>query len=402
MKNGFELLDSLINSYRNDLIKTMENMISIRAISPKNGGNGESDRADFLEDLLTSWGLRIQRHTYVDDSGIKRPSITARLNGTGRTVWYVGHIDTVTEGDISMWSRDPFKAFVEGNRIYGRGTNDDGQGILSSMYALKALKESGLKTRYDFGLVLAADEENGSRYGMQKLVEERMFNKEDMFVVPDWMTPNGTAIEIGEKGMLWLKITVIGKQMHASTPENGKNAYRQMILFLNDVDLLLHSKYNSRNNIFRPNISTFEMTKHEKNVDSINIIPGIEVSYMDCRILPEYNIDHIISDIKTLAASEKFEDVRIDVAEILKDEPAPITDPNSEIVKLLGSAIKDLRGKKVETVGIGGGTCAAFPRRAGMQAVVWSTGPETAHSPNEYTDINDIINDAKVFAYMLL
>ena len=54
----------------------------------------------------------------------------------------MSHIDTVTEGDVNLWKTDPFKAVIKNGNMYGRGTMDDGQPVISSMYALKALKES--------------------------------------------------------------------------------------------------------------------------------------------------------------------------------------------------------------------------------------------------------------------
>ena len=63
-----------------------------------------------------------------------------------------------------------------------------------------------------------------------------------MFCVLDMWSDDGARIEIGEKGMLWLKITVNGKQVHASTPADGKNAYRYAINFIHEADEFLHSK----------------------------------------------------------------------------------------------------------------------------------------------------------------
>ncbi|MEM1720031.1 MAG: M20/M25/M40 family metallo-hydrolase, partial [Desulfurococcaceae archaeon] len=52
--------------------------------------------------------------------------------------------------------------------------------------------------------------------------------------------------------------------------------------------------------------------------------------------------------------------------------------------------------------GIGGGTVAAFFRRIGIPAAVWSTVDETAHSPNEYCIIGNLVADAKVMAYLMV
>ncbi len=402
MKPGFSAISKLIDSYESQMVGTMCKMIPIKAISPKSAGQGESRRADFLEKTLKSWGLRTRRYDYRDDTGAKRSNVVTVLGNLKRTIWFVGHIDTVSEGDLKLWNTDPFVAKVRNGRIYGRGAEDNGQGVISSMYALKALKESNAKLKYNFGLALVADEEVGSRFGMQKLMNEGIFKKSDMFMVPDSGVSDGSVIEIGEKGMLWLKVTVKGKQAHASIPDEGKNAFRYSIRFLNEVDLMLHSKYKKKNPLFHPAVSTFEMTKHEKNVDSVNIIPGSDVSYIDSRVLPQYKLDNVISDIKGIAKSSRFKEVKIEIETFNREDCAPITSPDSEIVRLLGSSIKELRGIKPVTEGIGGGTCAAFARKAGMDAAVWVTNDDIAHTPNEYCKITNLVNDAKVFARMLV
>jgi len=58
-------------------------------------------------------------------------------------------------------------------------------------------------------------------------------------------------------------------------------------------------------------------------------------------------------------------------------------------------------GVEPRPVGIGGGTCANFFRLAGMDAYVWQTIEELAHQPNEYCVIDNLVNDAKVYATVL-
>ena len=60
------------------------------------------------------------------------------------------------------------------------------------------------------------------------------------------------------------------------------------------------------------------------------------------------------------------------------------------------------RGLDATVGGIGGGTCAAFFRKQGIPAVVWSTIDEVAHQPDEYARIKNMVEDAKVFALLAL
>ncbi len=396
--NALEMIDS----YKEEILKTAKAMISIKAISPESGGEGESKRADYLSGLLSGMGFKVERYDYKDGRGVMRPNLAVVFGNNERTLWIVSHMDTVSEGDLSLWTHDPFTLYVEGDKLYGRGINDDGQDVLSGIYALKVLKESKAKLKYNYGLALVADEELGSRFGIEKLIEEGIFKKDDMFIVPDGGNNRGDEIEVAEKGILWVKVSVHGKQVHASTPKMGVNAYRKAIEFVGAADRLLHEKYAARNPLFQPDASTFEMTKHEKNTDSVNIIPGLDVSYIDCRVLPEYSLDLVLEDLKKLAASKDFANARIDIEAFNREDAAEPTPADSEIAKLTARSVKAIVGIEPRMVGIGGGTCAAFFRKKGMPAVVWSKKFDIAHQPNEYALLSDILLDAKVFADMCM
>lgn len=392
----------LIEGYGKEITETLSKVIAIKSISPKSGGEGELKRAQFLESFLKEMGVKPQRYDYKDDMGAIRSSVVVKYGSCDQTIWIIGHIDTVSEGDRSLWKTDPFKATVMNGRIYGRGAADNGQGTMICLYVLKALKESGASLKYNVGLVLAADEEIGSVYGLQKLLKENIFKDGDMFIVPDWGTPKGDMIEVGEKSLLWLKFTVTGEQAHASTPNMGVNAFRYASLYICMADELLHRKYNKASKIFDPQVSTFEMTKHEKNVDSTNIMPGKDVFYIDCRVLPEYDVNEITKDLRELAKRPEFKKVKIDVEEFMKQEAAPPTREDSAIAKMLENSLLSVRGIKAKKIGIGGGTCAAFVRRAGYDSVVYGTQDDVAHQPNEYVVLNNIINDAKTVAQLFV
>lgn len=384
--------DRAVLSYRKEMTDTLTKMISIKAVSPESGGDGEGKRADFLEGILRSWGLKPKRYEYADNHGVKRPNLVVKYGKGEKTLWLVAHIDTVAEGDRDLWKTDPFKGVVKGGKVYGRGSQDNGQGVVASMYALKALLGRDLK--YNFGLILAADEELGSVYGCRKLINERIFEKGDMFIVPDHGVPSGRDIEIVEKSRLVLKVTVIGRQAHAAYPNKGINALREAAKYMLETDAYLHRKYSMTTKQFPRLGSTFEMTKHEKNVDSINIIPGEEVYYLDCRVTPGYDLGQIVKELKKIR--EKYAaKIRIEVVD--KEEEASPMRHDSEIIMLLRKAIKDVLGEEAALIGIGGGTMARYVRLAGFDAAVWTVEHNVAHQPNEYVPIDDFMKTARVF-----
>ena len=218
-----------------------------------------------------------------------------------------------------------------------------------------------------------------------------------MFVVPDITTPKGSKIEIAEKSMLWLKVTVAGKQVHASTPEKGLNAFREAAKFVLEVDDYMHSHYTRKSKQF-PNGSTFEPTKHEKNVDSVNIVPGKEVFYFDFRVVPDYKLSGVLNDINRIARTYK---AKIDVEPVDRQESVP-TARDAEVVQALKNSVMKKLRTDAKLVGIGGGTIGAFLRNAGFDVAVWGIGDDVAHQPNEYERIRDMEKEIAVFADLFL
>jgi len=395
-----------IESYRDAMTKAQTDMCALKAISPETGGEGEYDKAQYVKKLV-SFADEVEEYDAKDERAKKgiRPNIIARIYGKDRSraVWIMSHLDVVPEGDRSLWATDPFKAVVRDGKIYGRGVEDNQQAIVSSIFAAKAFKDLGIKPKYDLNLLFVSDEEMGSEYGLVFLLKEHreLFRKDDIYIVPDYGGPKGDEIEVAEKTALWLKFAVEGKQTHASLPGMGLNAHRAGSDLLLAVDRALHEEYAAKSELFSPPESTFEPTKREANVPNVNTIPGKDVFYFDCRVLPEYDPHEIRSCAKKVAEGiEKKYGVRVSVdLELLQTGgKTPVTDPNSEGVRLLKSAIKKVYGVEARPVGVGGGTVAAFLRIAGFNAYVWTKVDDVAHQANEYHAIDDLVGNAKVFA----
>jgi succinyl-diaminopimelate desuccinylase len=394
-----------LESYTSDMVKDLGNLIKIPAIGPKSGGGGEVAKAEFLLDMISNFGFGdIQRIDVPDEDAPHkiRPNIIARVftkAESAKNIWIVTHLDIVPEGDLNLWDSDPFEPIVKDRRIYGRGVEDNGQEMIASLYAVKALLDEGITPKYNINLAFVADEETGSDFGIKPLIEKGLFQKDDLIIVPDAGNKEGTLIEVAEKSIMWLKIRTIGKQCHGSRPHTGNNAHYAAMRFGSKVRDELYKKYSEENELFDPPKSTFEPTKKEANVPNVNTIPGEDIFYMDCRILPEYDPEEVFEFIKTISQTisqetgAKFEFERPEYK-----PAAPPTSPDSPVVLLLKESISQVYKTKPYAGGIGGGTCAAIFRRAGYPAVVWGKIHQVGHAPNEFVEIDNMVNDAKVYA----
>ncbi len=406
---GFETVAAKIDGYRDEVIALERLLTAIPALSPKSGGKGELAKCRALEEYLRGIGLtdltRIDAPDPDAEEGI-RPNLIARIPGASseRTVWVMSHLDIVPEGDLKKWDSPPFEIRIDGDKIYGRGVEDNQQGIVASTLAVRALLETGTKPAHDVALLFVADEETGSEYGIQYLLKKnkQMFRPADIVIVPDGGLPDGTMVEVAEKGIVWIKVTTQGKQCHGSTPEKGINAHvaaAHMIVKLRS----LYKKFGARNEVFDPPISTFEPTKKEANVPNVNTIPGEDVFYIDCRVLPEYDIAKVLRRVKTICGQvdRKFGTTST-IETTQRENAAPPTPADAPVVTSLLKAIQRVYGVQAKPMGIGGGTVAAHIRRAGAPAAVWARMDETMHGPNEYAIIPNLLGDAKVLVHVML
>jgi len=403
----FSQVSERLEQLREEMINLQRELVSRVAVGPDNDGPGEGEKAVFLENLLTGWGLRVENYPAPDPrvAGGERPNLVAWLPGQRPDkVWVLSHLDVVPPGDLDLWDSDPYTLRVEGDRLIGRGTEDNHQGMVSSLVAVKALLDLGLTPPRTVGLALVSDEETGSKLGLDFLLstQPQLFSPQDLIIVPDAGSPDSTLVEVAEKSILWLRLTLLGQQCHASRPQLGKNTLRAAAHVIVALEAL-HREFAGNNPLFDPPVSTFEPTQKEANVGNINTIPGRDVFYLDCRVLPEFDLGQVKARIEAIAreTAAKF-GVTVTVDPVQELKSAPATDPEAPVVHALVRAIREVYGREAKPQGIGGGTVAAFFRQRHLPAAVWMTVSHSAHQPNEFCLVSNLVNDARVMAHVFL
>jgi succinyl-diaminopimelate desuccinylase len=383
-----------IDGLKEEAIDLMRNLIAINSIGPDNDGPGEQGKAVFLADYLKHKGFSEIKNfpaPYNLREGVReRPNIIARWPGSAseseNALWILSHMDVVPEGDLSQWRTNPFEAVVEAGKIYGRGSEDNLQGLVASILAARAFIASGVVPVRDLVLALVSDEETGSKYGLNYLLENHgeLFHANHFYVLQD----------AGSKTM--------GKQVHASTPHLGKNAFKAAAYLITQLENL-YAQFNHVDDVFDPPTSTFEPTKKQANVPNINTIPGEDIFYFDCRVLPCYQLKSVLEEVERMVkkVEKKFE-VSVSVNCVQKEQAAPATSKEAPVVRALTKAVSEIYGVQAQPRGIGGGTVAALFRKKGFDTAVWATLDDKAHQPNEYCVIDNLIKDAKVFCLLAL
>ncbi len=399
----FEYIDSL----GEELIRWQREMTAIPALGPENQGAGEKEKTDWLVAEMKAMGFSDIREYPCPDDRVPdgfRPNVSARVPGKSqKTLWIIAHSDVVPPGDLTLWATDPYTLVVDGDVIIGRGVEDNQQAIVTGLLAAKALLDKNIAPEISLGLICVADEETGMARGLPHVLEAApdLISPDDLIIVPDMGNAEGSMVEVAEKGLLWVRFELLGKQCHASTPDQGCNtlvAASALVLALDE----LHAVFDDKNPIYSPARSTFTPTRKDANVENVNTIPGRDVFYMDCRVLPQYSLDRVIDECRRIARgiAEKYTvSIHVDIGS--RSDAAPPTPEDAPVVKGLLKSLQKTRGVNGILHGVGGQTVAGCLRRRGIPAVVWSTLVPNAHTPNEKSRISSTLADAKVVLDML-
>lgn len=107
------------------------------------------------------------------------------------TVMLYAHHDVQPAGDLEQWQSDPFVAEVRDGRMFGRGSADDGAGIITHFSALSVLNDL-VPNGGGLGVVLfiEGEEESGSPTFAQLLKERSDLLDADLIVVADSDNPS--------------------------------------------------------------------------------------------------------------------------------------------------------------------------------------------------------------------
>ena len=188
--------------YTNEAVELLKQLISTPSVSRE-----ETDAANILADFIEKCGLPCER---IGNNLLVREE----LDEEKPTVLLCAHIDTVKP--VSTWTRDPFTPTVEGDRLYGLGSNDCGGGLVSILQAYRCLR--GKTTKYNLVYLASCEEEVSGQNGFSLALPH--LPKIDVAIVGE---PTGMQPAIAEKGLMVIDGIAHGKSGHAARNE-GVNA----------------------------------------------------------------------------------------------------------------------------------------------------------------------------------
>lgn len=179
-----------------------------RLIATPSLSRNESAAADIMWAELAERGFKPRR------KGNNVWAMAWEYDASLPTILLDAHIDTVKPN--GQWSREPFVPVLEGERLYGLGSNDTGGSVVAMLTAFVALAQT--RQSYNLIFLASAEEEVTGINGVRGVLEE--LPEIDLGVVGE---PTSLQVAVAEKGLLVLDCVARGRAGHAAR-EEGENA----------------------------------------------------------------------------------------------------------------------------------------------------------------------------------
>lgn len=400
-------------------------------------GKGCADCLDHFLTLAESLGFEVHNYdNYVGEV----------VWGEGEDFAILAHLDVVPAGD--GWRYPPFGAVMnddvseggtKGMKIWGRGALDDKTPAVIILYAMKALKDSGMLPKKKFKLILGCNEEDGwgcidhynkvakmprtgftpdadfpviyAEFGILHLALDFALSDSPLTelsagdainMVPARATaklarpmpktsitaPDGATASIDG-----CEIHAVGKSAHGSLPHEGQNALGAVIYALKDEspelcrvwELLFEDALGLR----KISDSTGSLTL---SADLGSLEDGKLRICVDIRYPATRTKDEILKALT--AAGVEYN--------ILSHKGPLYNDPEGELISTLRGVYNDYFGVDLAPLAIGGGTyaralecgCAFGPELSGFES--------TIHQPNEFITLEHIGILADIYYTALL
>lgn len=336
---------------------------------------GELGAARVVADYFEANGLACQLDIWDE----KRANVTVRVASTGSrpALLLAAHLDVVPPGEAT-WQYPPFEATEVDGKIYGRGTADMKGGLAAAASAIVETVKSGTALQGDIIFTAVAGEETDSS-GVVRFVEQHRDELGGKLAGIVICEPTQFDIITAHRGILWLRITTVGKTAHGSMPHLGVNAILKMNDLLNRLrDFEIPHTPDPLLGGYSMSINRIEGGK------ATNVIPDRCTIEVDIRTLPGQDYKAITAEFEKLLAQMKAADPGFEAnISSLRSANGLRTDSTCPFVR----SLLDVTGiDKTVSVGFTTDGPHFVPLRAPI--VIFGPGaPAVCHQPDEYIEI---------------
>ena len=403
--------DRYLDRHSADLTGFLQKLIRLRTVNPPGENYGEI--TTLLAATLSGLGLKVrriaipralQKKTQPELLDFPRYNVLGFWDtGAKKTVHFNAHYDVVPVS--GQWKHgSAFNPVVEKGWIYGRGTADMKGAITSIIYALKALRETGVRPNFNVEVSFTNDEETDSLLGTGWVADHGKL-RADYAVVGEG--GEGDAICCGHNGVVWLNVRVHGVAAHGSTPEKGVNALEKMsalVLAFEDYKRRL-----ARKTFLTPDGKRMQATVNLGGVfasgegGKVNTVPAAASFSIDRRVLPVEDIRTVERELRAFvqAAAKKIPGCRITIEKI-SDNYSCYHAPTHPLFGAMQRSVARVRRKPAKfMVSTGFNDMHFFAQVRKIPTLGYGPGGLDYHAVDERARVKDLVDSAKIYADLL-
>ncbi len=378
----------MIEISRESLIEILADLVRIPSVNPDlvPGANGEAEIAQYIADRLRRTpGIDVE----LQYAGSDRPNVIATVgSGTGRTLMLNGHTDTVTLEGMA----EPLSGRVDGNRLYGRGSNDMKASLAGMIVLLEAVATAG-----DFpGRLVATfvvDEEYAS-IGTQAICRDIDRWRPDAALV---LEPTRLGMHVAHKGFVWAEIETHGFAAHGSAWQEGVDAIGRMgrvLVRLEQLNAELISR--AQHPLVGPPSIHASLIRGGQELSSYPASCELQI---ERRTIPGETAEQVQAELEGILAGLRAEDPSFsatlnmglvrDPFEVGRDAP---------IVQALGLELERVLHRSAEFGGGSGWMDSALLSAAGVSTAIFGPGGYGSHGFEEWANLDLLTEFAQVLA----
>jgi succinyl-diaminopimelate desuccinylase len=415
-----QLLFNSLDSRIDEAIKTLDDLVRIPTIVPP--GDNYEEVMDFISQRCKELDFQVEtismprelfetKNPRLADLQGERVNLVAIKNvGAKKTIVINTHLDVVPADD--GWIYPPFEVTVEGDHIFGRGVADSKGGVAALLTVLLAMKELGIRPKYNLVIALNTDEEVGPYSGLCYLADIGKLEA-DYFLSMDGYIDNITAASNGNVD--W-QIDVFGKSCHSGSSFLGLNAIEKSIPLLNGL-MELKTQIETR----RSAVPVSPAISEETGIDvlvpvlninvinggvKLNIVPDKCIMKGDRRFIPEESFEDVCKELNEAVnrVGKNNPDIkfRLSCNEIY---PPMLTDMAHPWIKEVQCAASEVSGREVRVAGTQGSLDVAYAVKiTGIPACSYGVGRRMGgmvHGNDENIRINDMIEFMKFLGRLI-
>jgi acetylornithine deacetylase/succinyl-diaminopimelate desuccinylase-like protein len=329
-----------------------------------------------------------------------RPNVIGEVGQGESSLILNAHLDTKPPGSEADWETPPYDPVLRDGRLYGLGSTDMKGAVAAMIHAGGALADA-TELGGTLKVVLTADEESGSAFGVRFLTDAGAVAADAVLVgEPTGLSSPWEFLAVASRGISCFRITVRGTQMHSSLSDRLPSV---------NASVKLARVVSRLADDFRlPEGATINIGVTLSGGVYFGVYPGEAECGVDVRTVPGMTFEGLRAEVEAFLEGLRREDPELQVATAPVPElawfPPSAIDPAHPLVAAAADAARTVLGREVPLGVMPAFTDGTNWSQAGMPSIP-AFGPgllPLAHRPNEYVTVAEIGEAARIYALTAL